>query len=210
MSGAIFKNGILYSNPTIATIGGGGGFAPVGTVVTYLGTNPPQDFLPCDGSEYFISDWPQLTDLFISQYGAANHFGGNGTTTFAVPNIVPAQSGVLYCIKAFVTGEGYTTVEHYVGQWIDGKPLYEITITGTTINSTYDVIPTGLSNIDFCALKTFFVSNGTYRRNLLDSVAIKEDGSEIAMVADSESLFKNKSFIATILYTKLTDNVVPL
>ena len=207
MSGTIIRNKIIYSNPTITTLGVGGGFAPVGTVITYLGSTPPQDFLPCDGSEYFITDWPQLSELFLTQYGQYNYFGGNGTTTFAVPNIVPAQTGVLYCIKAFVTGEGYTTVEHYVGQWIDGKPLYEITITGTTINSTEGTISTGLVNIDFCAIKSFFVSNGTYRRNLLESVAIKEDGSDIVMVADSESTFKNKSFIATIIFTKLTDDV---
>lgn len=207
MQGTIIRNKIIYSNPTLATIGGGGGFAPVGTVITYLGTNPPQDFLLCDGSEYFISDFPQLAELFLTQYGRYNYFGGNGTTTFAVPNIVPTLTGVLYCIKAFVSGEGYTTVEHYIGQWIDGKPLYEITLTGTTINSNSGTIPTGLLNIDFCAIKSFFVSNGTYRRNLIESVAIKEDGSDIAMVADSESTFKNKSFTATIIFTKLTDDV---
>jgi microcystin-dependent protein len=209
--GLIIRNKVEYGNiPFTVTIGGGGGFAPVGTIITCIGVTAPQDFLPCDGTEFFIQDFPQLSEYIKRQFGSYNYFGGNGTTTFAVPDVQPTHEDVMYCIKAIVTGEGFTLHEHLVGEWIDHKPLYQITIQGTTINANEGTIATGLHNIDYCELKSFQVSNGTYRRNLLDSVGIKEDGSQIAMVRDSESTFKNKPFTATILYTKTTDVVTNL
>lgn len=96
----------------------------------------------------------------------------------------------------------YSTTERTVGTWIDGSTLYQKTLTGTTINSTEGTIPTGLTGISYIELVDFQVSNGTYRKNLLDSVSIKADGTDIYMLADSDSLFKNKTFYATVLYTK--------
>ena len=291
--GVIYRHKRLYgNNPNQVAIGYGGGYAPIGTIIAFMGTNAPQDYLPCDGGQYFINDFPQLTNFFEIEFGAVNYFGGNGTTTFAVPDLRgeflrgtgtnahanqgngttvgnhqdatsvpnfvvsqsntrlygysksstvnanvqnadntltgtgyirvdgnfisntsqdaeytarPTNTSVLWCIKAVGMGTGFSGMEHYVGEWVNHKPLYEITITGTTITTNEGTISTGLHNIDYCELVDFQVSNGTYRRNLLDSVAIKEDGTEIKMVADSESLFKNKAFTATILFTKSTD-----
>ena len=274
--GVIYHHKKLYGNNPVIQCVGGGGYAPVGTVIAFMGNTAPQDYLPCDGTVYFIADWPQLSGFFESEFGAANHFGGNGTTTFAVPDLRgeflrgygtnshsgqgsgsgvgvhqdgtvmnsrvknsrdlevtlpdystaysitvqssqsttesgfkftsrPTNTSVMFCIKAIASGTSFGTTEHYVGQWIDNKPLYQITIIGTTINTMDGTILTGLTNIDYCELVDFQVSNGTYRRNLLDSVGIKEDGSQISMIADSGSTFKNKSFTATILFTKISD-----
>ena len=60
--------------------------APVGNIINYAGTTAPDHYLLCDGTEYNISDYPYLAQHFIDQYGLANHFGGDGTTTFTVPN----------------------------------------------------------------------------------------------------------------------------
>ena len=67
--------------------GPGGGFAPVGTVISFMGVNPPQDYLACDGTVYNIANYPQLAKFFEDQFGSKNYFGGNGTTTFAVPDL---------------------------------------------------------------------------------------------------------------------------
>ena len=67
--------------------GGGGGGNPVGTVISFLGTSAPQGYLVCDGAEYEISAYPALAEFFLQQFGASNHFGGDGTTTFAVPDM---------------------------------------------------------------------------------------------------------------------------
>ena len=60
---------------------------PVGTVISFLGLTAPAGYLVCDGAEYEITAYPDLADHFRQQFGAANHFGGNGTDTFCVPDM---------------------------------------------------------------------------------------------------------------------------
>lgn len=79
----ITVNDAILSN----TIGIGGGYAPIGTIISYMGTTAPQDYLACDGSTKNIADYPQLAAFFESQFGSKNYFGGNGTTTFSVPDL---------------------------------------------------------------------------------------------------------------------------
>lgn len=65
----------------------GGGYAPIGTVIAYMGTRAPSDFLICDGTVYNIADYTELANFFELQFGSANFFGGDGNTTFAVPDL---------------------------------------------------------------------------------------------------------------------------
>ena len=60
---------------------------PIGSIISYLGTSAPKDYLICDGREYSLSDYPDLAEFFVSQFGTVNHFGGDGETTFAVPDL---------------------------------------------------------------------------------------------------------------------------
>lgn len=60
---------------------------PIGTVISFMGTAAPEDYLVCDGETYGISDYPELADFFRRQFGGVNHFGGDGSTTFAVPDL---------------------------------------------------------------------------------------------------------------------------
>ncbi len=60
---------------------------PVGTVISFLGLTAPKDYLICDGAEYHIADYPELAEFFQQQFGAANHFGGDGVSSFAVPDM---------------------------------------------------------------------------------------------------------------------------
>lgn len=63
------------------------GFTPVGSVIAIMGNEAPNHYLACDGTLYTIADYPQLTAYFEDQFGSVNFFGGNGTTTFAVPDL---------------------------------------------------------------------------------------------------------------------------
>ena len=86
--GVIYRKKQIYgNNPLVETIGVGGGYAPIGTVISFMGTTAPQDYLICDGSTYNITDYTQLATFFETQFGSKNHFGGDGTTTFAVPDL---------------------------------------------------------------------------------------------------------------------------
>lgn len=202
------------------------GDVPLGTVITYMGLTPPDEYLSCDGTTYNISEYWELAEFFKTQFGSYNKFGGDGTTTFAVPDLRgeflrgtganshvnqgngatvgshqdatvtprffsrvqdnallmlgdtandlqaanmdssysrgtgskhwnvaknttnttqvtndsftyrPTNTSILYCIKYTSSlsrqpANEYSTEEKRIGTWIDGKPLYQITFTGT-------------------------------------------------------------------------------
>lgn len=60
---------------------------PVGEIISFMGNTAPQNYLACDGTEYNIEEYPYLTQHFIDNFGSVNYFGGNGETTFAVPDL---------------------------------------------------------------------------------------------------------------------------
>lgn len=60
---------------------------PIGEIVLHSGTTAPSaKYLVCDGTAVNIADYPALAQFFADNYGSANYFGGDGTTTFAVPD----------------------------------------------------------------------------------------------------------------------------
>ena len=60
---------------------------PVGEIISYMGNTVPENYLACDGSEYTISEYQELANHFIKEFGSVNYFGGDGETTFAVPDL---------------------------------------------------------------------------------------------------------------------------
>lgn len=60
---------------------------PVGHIISHMGTVAPKHYLICDGTEYNIMDYPYLAQHFIDQFGSVNYFGGDGSTTFCVPDL---------------------------------------------------------------------------------------------------------------------------
>lgn len=102
---------------------------PIGTIISYIGKTAPADYLVCNGTEYNISDYPDLSSFIRTQFGLVNFFGGDGTKTFAVPNLnSEPDTNIIYCIKAFPAAihqlDTYSTDETIIGRWIDGKPVY--------------------------------------------------------------------------------------
>ena len=69
------------------TPSGGGGSNPTGTIINFMGTTAPQGYLACDGSLYNIDDFQDLSNFINTQFGSKNYFGGDGTLTFAVPDL---------------------------------------------------------------------------------------------------------------------------
>lgn len=90
-NGGIYKLVIQDVNGQIITpnlLGiNGGGDTPVGHILSYMGITAPEHYLACDGTVYNISDYPELANHFDREFGSSNFFGGNGTTTFAVPDL---------------------------------------------------------------------------------------------------------------------------
>ena len=52
-----------------------------------MGTKAPKHYLICDGSIYNINEYKELSEFIKDQFGSYNYFGGDGTTTFAVPDL---------------------------------------------------------------------------------------------------------------------------
>lgn len=63
------------------------GFTPIGTVISVMSNEAPENYLVCDGTTYNISEYSDLANFFEDQFGSKNYFGGDGTTTFAVPDL---------------------------------------------------------------------------------------------------------------------------
>lgn len=61
--------------------------APVGHIISHMGTVAPKHYLVCDGAEYPIADYPYLVQHIKDNFGGVNYFGGDGESTFAVPDL---------------------------------------------------------------------------------------------------------------------------
>lgn len=60
---------------------------PVGHILSFMGATPPSHYVTCDGAIYNITDYPFLAQHIKDQFGSFNYFGGDGISTFAVPDL---------------------------------------------------------------------------------------------------------------------------
>lgn len=84
-------NSITVGDDTYA-IGGWGepgitGYTPIGSIIAVMANTAPTHYLACDGATYNIADYVELSNFFEDQFGSKNYFGGDGETTFAVPDL---------------------------------------------------------------------------------------------------------------------------
>ena len=97
-SGTEILTGIIYKSTGFSSneIGikniygikfGGGDSAPTGNIISFMGTKAPKGYLICDGAEYNIADYPKLASHFEEQFEDVGYFGGDGITTFKVPDL---------------------------------------------------------------------------------------------------------------------------
>jgi len=59
---------------------------PIGMIGFFDDDTAPSGWLVADGTIYNISDYPFLASHYERVHGSKNHYGGNGITTFAVPD----------------------------------------------------------------------------------------------------------------------------
>lgn len=86
----LISNGNILSAVTLPARGGEGDAHdgnPVGCIISFPGLAAPVGYLIADGTEYDISAYPRLAEFFRQQFGQANYFGGDGESTFAVPDL---------------------------------------------------------------------------------------------------------------------------
>lgn len=61
--------------------------SPIGEIIAYMGTEAPSNYLICDGTIYNIANYPYLAEHIKKNFDSYNYFGGDGTETFAVPDL---------------------------------------------------------------------------------------------------------------------------
>ena len=60
---------------------------PTGTILPFMGKTAPTGYMICDGTEYNISSHTNLANFIKEEFGSINYFGGDGETTFKVPDL---------------------------------------------------------------------------------------------------------------------------
>ena len=121
---------------------------PIGTIISYMGNTAPKDYLICDGTEYEIVKYKDLAEHIKTEFGSYNYFGGDGTTTFAVPDLR----------GEFLRGSGENSRDRQgsganVGEHQDAT---EHQTFGTNENGSIRFIP--ISNEPACSTKSDSVS----------------------------------------------------
>lgn len=67
----------LYKVPSI----------PTGTILSFMGNNIPNGYVICNGDEYEISNYTNLANYIKQEFGSYDYFGGDGVTSFKVPDL---------------------------------------------------------------------------------------------------------------------------
>lgn len=285
------------------------GFTPVGAVIMMSGNEAPKHYLKCDGTVYNIADYPELAAFYARSQGRCNFYGGNGTTTFAVPdyrgefvrgtgtnshanqgsganvgvhqdatkqtNVTvynselyfipdasqqlsapdfttkgakyqylanatkkgdgaydaifsarPTNTSVLFCIATkniYLDARfDYSLEEKVVGTWVDGKTLYQKTVTDTfgTITDGEDshsfISLPSISNVMVVSgyiettdgiihqINDAYKFNSTTNKPYNIRVVYAKSTGELNVMCN-RSAFNNATFYITIQYTKTTD-----
>ena len=107
----------------------------------------------------------------------------------------------------------FSTDEKVIGTWIDGKPLYQKTLSGTTKSGQWSSVEHGISNIGTVVHMQAVVNNGTTEFTVINGYSSSTTSGNISCNATVASVFTgsslaNKPFHVTLRYTKTTDSPV--
>ena len=154
----------------------------------------------------------QFTGLSVTDdsVNEKTEVAGEGLNAESINDIAEANSTV----PAVIIGDAnnYSTSEKIVGKWIDGKPIYQKTFTGTTSATTSsDSVAGTIANFD-----TLVNSNGTIflagtwgvNQHSLPYDNVIEyyiDTSNQVIIHKQNEIANTKQYMVTIQYTKTTD-----
>ena len=137
--------------------------SPIGEIKSFLRTTAPYGYLFCDGTVYNIADYPLLAQLFADEFGAKNKYGGDGVTTFAVPDF---RGEFFRCTgtnshtdggngSTVGTHQGSTVLPHYNASWSNNAVNMSVRVSGDAVSgdsnpmSAVDFSVTGTNNVRY-------------------------------------------------------------
>lgn len=113
----------------------------------------------------------------------------------------------------FAKGDMHSTDEKMIGQWTDGKPLYQKTVTGTTNFDGSTAMASFDSTFNIVDMKAYIVSAENSRQynpfwySVNNYWCMRIENNKL-IGTGTTAYYNNKDFVATICYTKTTDSVV--
>lgn len=128
------------------------------------------------------------------------------TAVQTVPNLVQIlRDGFEQTEGGSSDTHNYSTTEHVVGKWIDGKDIYEITVTGleVTLTSNEWSYYTGISGIDeLIDLEMYSIVSDRYVK-IGYAECTKQEASPYGIMMQATSISNNRVVnIITARYTK--------
>ena len=136
------------------------GFTPIGTVISVMGKKAPENYLACDGTAYNILEYPELAVYIKDQFGSYDYFGGDGTNTFAVPDLRGEFLRGTGTNSHANQGSGGEVGEHQDGTGIPFAGVYNSTFYLTGINTNADnAKPSDMDSTQSNSTTNFNVNN---------------------------------------------------
>lgn len=132
---------------TPGTTTGGVYNGPLGEIIAFMGTIAPDNFLICDGSIYNIADYLDLANHINKNFGSFNFFGGDGETTFAVPDLRGEFLRGTGTNGHADSGNGSNVGVHQDGTQIPQFQYYRSDTTSNNFLFAMDLSPTGTNYI---------------------------------------------------------------
>lgn len=181
---------------------------------------------------------PEATDafgnfrqLFNDNMDILDNGGGGGSGGHTIidqsGNAMPSRTGLQFIGASVtddsvnnktvvtVTGGGggvhYSTSEQVIGTWIDGKPIYQCTWSGTKTTNAEEVVISGLVTLDTLVdSKVIFKGNtgaqiAQYFRDASDFGRCWFDNNGIHMDLGNSYPIRPVTWYITLQYTKTTD-----
>ncbi len=154
---------------------------------------------------FFLGGLMFASGVLASNYMSSDISYTPSDSNWKVSNVAEAINS----IELSKTSDNYSTEERVVGTWIDGKPLYQKVVTGTTLSSTgWASINHNISNMDFGMIKSISIGGRTSGFAPDSNGAVAELSSSLVQVWANGSWYHNKNIVVVIIYTKTTDQAV--
>ena len=228
------------NNKTVVTITGGGGGGVSNFTETVLATASSFSDMTVDFStaydafifyandatfqkaESYFFTRSEITDAINNNFAISLYPFGNGgicqysITRSGLTKLNNSAGFFIYKIVGLNFGSTphiYSTNEQVIGTWIDGKPVYQRTWTGTKNNNSDEAVISDLSNVDVLvdSRVTFKGNTGSqivqYYRDTNDRARIWLDGGDLKVHMDSGNSYPILpiTWYITLQYTKTTD-----
>lgn len=156
-------------------------------------------------------------DVTLAENAGITTDASSGTITFTATT-APSNTIVVDIVLLDVNsggggsgGHNYSTSERVVGTWIDGKPIYQCTWTGTKSTTADEVVISGLVTLDTLVDSRVIFKGNTgaqiaqYFRDASDFGRCWLDSGAIHMDLGNSYPIRPATWYITLWYTKTTD-----